>query len=133
MAGWDHVRRMALALPEVSEDGGERPAWRVKGKQFVWDRPLRRGDLAHLGASAPEGPVLGAYVADLGAKEALLGTEAPVLFTTPHFDGYPIVLVRLDEASEALLDELVVEAWLSRAPRRLAASYLASRGDREGG
>ena len=128
MATWDDVRRLALALPETAERAsyGGTPSWTVKDKGFVWDRPLRRADLEALGAAAPDGPVLGARVPDLGAKEALLAAQPDVYFTTPHFDGYPAVLVRLERIDLAELEELVVEAWLARAPKRLAAAYLAS-------
>jgi hypothetical protein len=125
VASWADVRRLALALPETSE----RPAygnaaWRVRDKLFVWERPLRGKELDELGAAAPEGPVLGARVEDLAAKEALLADEPELYFTTAHFDGYPSVLVRLERIGEEDLRELVVEAWLARAPKRLAQSYL---------
>ena len=130
MPTFDDVRRIALALPETSErpsyDG--RPAWRVKQKLFVWERPLRRSDLRALGDAAPDGPLLGVQVGDLGAKEALLASEPDVFLTTPHFDGYAIVLVRLDRIPLDELEELIVEAWILRAPRRLAKQHLdASR------
>jgi hypothetical protein len=96
----------------------------VKDKGFVWERPLRRSDLVALGDAAPEGPILGARVEHLVAKEALLADDPDVFFTTPHFDGYPAVLVRLDRISAEGLEEVVVEAWLSRAPKRLAQAYL---------
>jgi hypothetical protein len=128
VATWDDVRRLALALPDTAERAsyGGTPSWTVKDKGFVWDRPLRRADLEALGADAPDGPVLGARVPDLGAKEALLAAQPDVYFTTPHFDGFPAVLVRLERIDVAELEELVVEAWLARAPKRLAAAYLAS-------
>ena len=126
MASWDDVQRVTASLPEVVVDGGEHPAWRVRKKSFVWDRPLRPADHRHLGAAAPAGPVLGVRVADEGAKQALLAGEGPVVFTTPHFDGYPAVLVDLEQADEQLLTELVVDAWLIQAPKRLAAAYLAA-------
>jgi hypothetical protein len=66
-------------------------------------------------------------VPDLGAKEALLATGGEVHFTTPHFNGYPAILVRLDRMAPPDLEELLVEAWLCRAPKRLAAEYLAAR------
>jgi hypothetical protein len=89
----------------------------------VWERPLRRSDLEALGNQAPDGPILGARVEHLVAKEALLADNPRVYFTTPHFDGFPAVLVRLEEISEGELRELITEAWLSRAPKRLAADY----------
>jgi hypothetical protein len=63
-------------------------------------------------------------VPDLGVKQALLADDADVYFTTPHFDGYPAILVRLDRITPPELEELLVEAWLCRAPKRLAAEYL---------
>jgi hypothetical protein len=120
------VRRIALALPESSEDvsRGLRH-WNVRGKGFVWERPLRRSDLEALGDAAPDGPILGARVEHLVAKEALLADDPGVFFTTPHFDGYPAILVRLDEIDFEGLDEVIVEAWLARAPKRLVKEYLS--------
>jgi hypothetical protein len=125
MATWDDVRRIALALPETSErTSWEHSQWCVKDKGFVWERPLRRSDLEALGADAPDGPILGARVEHLVAKEALLADDPDVYFTTPHFDGYPAVLVRLDSIGLDDLRELIVEAWLCRAPKRLAKAFL---------
>ncbi|MBV9683763.1 MAG: MmcQ/YjbR family DNA-binding protein, partial [Solirubrobacterales bacterium] len=122
MASWDDVRRIALGLPETSErpTHGGNTSWSVRDKPFVWERPLRPADLRALGDEAPEGPILGARVEHLGAKEALLGDDPGVYFTTPHFDGYPAVLVRLQEVPADELEELIVEAWIAQAPRRLA-------------
>lgn len=127
MATWDDVRRLALALPETTEEvtGHDAvPGWRVKGKAFAWERPLRASDLAALGADAPAGPVLATYVPDPGAKQALLADDPAVFFTTPHFDGYSVVLVRLEQIAEPELTELLTEAWLCRAPKRLARQFL---------
>ena len=129
MPSWADVRSIALALPDTSEVlSRELPQWRVRDKLFVWERPLRRADREALGADAPDGPILGVRAEHLGAKEALLADDPAVYFTTPHFDGYPAVLVRLDVIDRAELEELVVEAWLARAPKRLAEDYLATRG-----
>jgi hypothetical protein len=125
VASWDDVRRIALTLPETSERlSRHRPQWRVKDKLFVWDRPLRQSDLEALGDMAPSGPILGARVEHLGAKDALLANDQGIFFTTPHFDGYPAILVRLEEISVEDLDEVIVEAWLARAPKRLVKDYL---------
>ncbi|HEV7176535.1 MAG TPA: MmcQ/YjbR family DNA-binding protein [Solirubrobacteraceae bacterium] len=127
MATWDDVRRIALALPETSERLSHgHPAWRVKDKGFVWDRPLRKSDLEALGEAAPVGPILGARVEHLVAREALLADNPDVFFTTPHFDGYPAVLVQLDRISLDDLNEVIIEAWLVRAPQRLAEQYIES-------
>lgn len=134
MATWDDVRRLALALPETSERvSRDLCQWVVGGKLFVWERPLRRSDLEALGDAAPDGPILGARVEHLVAKEAVLADGSGVFFTTPHFDGYPAILVRLDEIGIDDLEEVVVEAWLVRAPKRLAAAYVAERGGGSGG
>jgi hypothetical protein len=126
MASWDDVRSFALDLPETSERLSHRqPSWRVRDKGFVWERPLRAADLDALGDRAPAGPILGARVEHLGAKEALLADRPEVYFTTPHFDGYPAVLVVLDRIEPDELRELIVEAWLARAPKRLADRYAA--------
>jgi hypothetical protein len=125
MANWEDVRRIALALPETDERlSRDLCQWRVKDKLFVWERPLRRADIEALGDDAPDGPILGARVEHLGAKEALLADDAGAFFTTPHFDGYPAILVRLDDIAVEDLDEVIVEAWLARAPKRLAQAYL---------
>jgi hypothetical protein len=125
MATWDEVRRLALSLPETSERESRGLAqWRVRDKLFVWARPLRASDLRALGDDAPDGPILGARVEHLGAKEALIADNPSVYFTTPHFDGYPAVLTRLDVVGPDELEELVVEAWLCRAPKRLANRYV---------
>jgi len=129
VASWDDVRRIALGLPATSErpTHGGNTSWRVRDKPFVWERPLRPADLRALGDEAPEGPILGARVEHLGAKEALLADDPGVYFTTPHFDGYPAVLVRLQEVPADELEELIVEAWIAQAPRRLAREFIERR------
>jgi len=128
MATWEDVRRIALGLPETTERGSHDglAAWRVRDKMFVWERPLRKADHEELGEAAPPGPILGVRVPDLGAKQALLTGDPEICFTTAHFDGYPAVLVRLERVPVTELEELVVEAWLARAPKRLARDYLAA-------
>ena len=86
---------------------------------------MRKGDLEALGDAAPDGDVLAARIPDLGAKEALIADDPTVYFTTPHFEGYAAILVRLERISEPDLIELLTEAWLCRAPKRLAAALLA--------
>lgn len=127
MATWEDVRRLALALPEVQErvDAGGRPEqWRVRDKLIAWDRPLRAADRAALGDDAPHGPILGVRVPGLDAKEALLAEYPGVCFTTPHFNGYPAILVQLERIAADDLEDLLVEAWLTQAPKRQAETYL---------
>jgi hypothetical protein len=130
VASWDDVRRIALSLPETTEAVSWGNAhWRVKNKGFVWERPLHQSDLAALkalGEDAPDGAILGVRVADLGVKEATIADDPELFSTIPHFDGYPAILVRLDRIGLAELEELIVEAWLDRAPKRLAQQYLDS-------
>lgn len=122
---WDDVRRVALGLPDTSERTRHQGQafWEVHGKGFVWERPLRKSDLAALGDKAPSGPILGVRVPDRGAKEALLADNPAVFFTIPHFDNFNAVLVLLAEIAEDELEEVIVEAWLCRAPKRLAKQY----------
>jgi hypothetical protein len=129
MASWDDVARLALAMPgaEERESRGHRQ-WRVKDKLFVWERPLRRSDLEALGDAAPDGPILGARVEHLVAKDALIADDPDVYFTTPHFDGYPAVLVRLERIDAEELRELVEDAWVQRAPKTVAQAWLADQG-----
>jgi hypothetical protein len=128
MATWRDVSRIALALPGASEEarsGGLR-AWIVNKHFFVWERPLRGSDLKALGDAAPDGPILGVRTADLEMKDVLLASDPAVFFTTPHFNGYPAVLVRLGAIKAARLKGVMVEAWLARAAKRAVAEYLAS-------
>lgn len=135
MVTLDDVRRLALSLPETTEKvSWGQLMWCVKGRGFVWERPLRKTDLAALaalGREAPEGEILGVRVTPED-KEVLLASEPQVFFTIPHLDGFPAVLVRLDAVASDELEELVVDAWLDRAPKRLAAAYLAEHGPDRG-
>ena len=126
MASWHDVRRIALALPGTSEETSAdgKCAWIVNDKFFAWERPLRRSDLAALGDDAPTGAILGVRTSGFEMKEVLLASNPSVYFTTPHFEGYPAVLVRLDKIALKELKALVVEAWLARAPKRLVTAFL---------
>jgi hypothetical protein len=125
VASWRDVSTAALSLPgtAVETSHGQR-AWSVGDKGFVWERPLRRGDLEALGADAPKGPILGVRTDGLEMKEALLAGNPRVYFTTPHFDGFPAVLVQLDKIALKELRAIIREAWLARAPKRLVDVYL---------
>ena len=124
MATWDDVSNIATALPETTRSDSRLREWAVAGKMFIWERPLRKSDLRALGDAAPDGPILGVREADEGVKFALIDDDPGVFFTTPHFDGYSAILVRLDQISVDDLQELLVEAWLLRAPKKVAKAYL---------
>lgn len=123
---------LALALPqtakELSEDG--RPAYLVHGKIFCCHRGRRR-DAIDPQTGERLDDVLMFRVADLGVKELMLADEDGVFFTTPHFDGYPAVLIRIPDLPRLDRDELedmVVEAWLTRAQKRVAKAWLDQHG-----
>jgi len=123
VATWDDVRELALALPGVEEGISHGTvAWRC-GKLVVWVRPLRQRERDELGADAPQGEILGAAVADEGVTFALIAGEPRIFFTTAHFAGYPAVLVRLDVISRARLAEVVTDAWLAVAPKKLVEEF----------
>ena len=122
MASWDDVARIVSELPETAEPSPRN--WRVRKKLIAWERPLRKADYEALGADAPDGDILGARVADEGVKFALIADDPGVYFTTPHFDGYPAVLVRLAEIGVPELEELLTDAWLAQAPKTLAKAFL---------
>jgi len=126
MATWRDVRRHALALPGTSEERTARGwrVWTANKKHLVWERPLLKSDLAALGDDAPSGLVLAVRTADLEMKKVLLASDPDVYFTTPHFDGYPAVLIQLDNISSKELKGVIVEAWLARAQRRAATAFL---------
>ncbi|QYN16488.1 MmcQ/YjbR family DNA-binding protein [Amycolatopsis sp. DSM 110486] len=129
MSTWDDVARLGAQLPgtELVVKRDTR-SWGVKGKAYAWERPLRKTDLDALGDAAPAGDVLAVRVPDVGAKEALLADEPGVFFTTPHFNGYPAVLVRLTEIDLPTLEEALVEGWLCRVPKKVGKQYLEERG-----
>lgn len=125
MATWDDVAGIVGELPLVEERSPH--DWRIGKKLIAWERPLRKSDreaLAARGIEPPEGDILGVRVADEGVKFALIAEEPGVYFTTPHFDGYPAVLVKLDQIDELGLREVITEAWLTQAPKRLVEEFL---------
>jgi hypothetical protein len=125
VATWEDVARIVGGLPLVDEVLPH--DWRVGKKLMAWERPLRKSDreaFAARGAEPPTGDILGVRVADEGIKFALIADEPGVYFTTPHFDGYPAVLVKLADIDVLELRELITEAWLTRAPKQLVKEFL---------
>ena len=122
MATWTDVSRLMKGLPAVERAPGKRE-WRVGKKLLAWERPLRPADRKALGADAPSGPILGVHV-PLEGKQLLLASQPEVYFTTPHFDGWPAILIRLPVIPVDELRELLQQSWLARAPKKLAAQFL---------
>ena len=126
MADAGDVRRLALALPQVQEIDSDGFDFRVGGKGFVWSYPERRrgqprvirADIAVL------------YVGDEAEKQALLLGEPRLFFTTPGYDGWPLVMLRLAEVDADRLEELVTDAWRMRAPAEIAGVSSADPGER---
>ena len=132
MATMADLDELALALPQttkdVSEDG--RPAYFANGKLFCFHRG-RRPDAIDPETGERLADVLMFRVADLDVKDLLLADERGVFFTTPHFRGYPAVLMRIPDLARIDREELrdtVVEAWLTRAPKRVAKAWLDEHG-----
>ena len=112
MADWDTVRELARVFPEAEEDiSHSQPAFRVRGKLFAWMSPHEQG----------------AFVVrvDPDEKEFLIQSQPEVYFSTPHYAGYPAVLVHLDRIDRDELAERIEDAWLLRAPKRVAAEFVA--------
>jgi len=136
MATMADLDELALAMPqatkEVSDDG--RPAYFVHGKLFCCHRG-RRKDAVDPQTGERLDDVLMFRVADLDVKELVLGDDRGVFFTTPHFRGYPAVLIRIPDLARLDRDELresVVEAWLTRAQKRVARAWLAEHAPEDG-
>jgi hypothetical protein len=110
MTGWDAVRELALSLPEVEEETSYgTPAFKVRGKLLA-----RRWQ---------DDPRVLVLRVDPAEQELLVRGRSEAFFITPHYAGYPYVLVRLDEVAADELRELLIDAWLIRAPKRLAAAF----------
>jgi hypothetical protein len=122
MATWDDIRTIAATLPGTVERAPRE--WRARDKSFTWERPLRAADYEALGDAAPDGDILGVRVADVGVADALIADDPAVYFRTPHFAGYPAVLVRLGEIEPDELHDLLRDAWLARVPKKLSRAYL---------
>ena len=124
---------LALSLPqttkEVSEDG--RPSYLVHGKRFLLQRS-RRPDAIDPETGERMDDVLMFRVPDVDVTELMVADERTPFFTTPHFNGYPAVLLRirdLKRVKKAELSDLVAEAWLTRAQKRVAKAWLAENSE----
>jgi hypothetical protein len=120
------MARILGELPEVAEGEhhGHR-TWSVRGKGIAWLRPFSKADLRRFGETTPPvEPILAVNTEDLHEKEGVLAAGIPGVFTIPHFDNYPAVLVELGVVEEADLRDLLVDAWLAVAPVDLVEQYL---------
>ena len=116
----------------MSDDG--RPAYTVHGKAFVFHRRQRR-DAVDATTGERLDDVLMFRVGDLDEKEIRLSDDRSIYFTTPHFDNYPAVLVRIPDLARLDREELydlVVEAWLTRVQKRVAKAWLAEHESDDG-
>jgi hypothetical protein len=113
MVDWETVRTLALALPEVEVDetSDGRPRFRIRGKAFAWMARERDG-----GGLAVR--------VDREEKHLILEASPDVYFSSPHYDGYPGVLIRLEKIEADELAERLEDAWLIQAPKRLARGFL---------
>lgn len=115
MPTWDDVVSIAERFPEVEETTSwQTPSLKVKGKLFARLRTEAEGGLA--------------IVCEPGEKAALLASKDPAFFTTPHYEGYPMILVRLERIDERRLAELVEDAWFLKAPARVRKAWEESQG-----
>jgi hypothetical protein len=132
MATMADLDELALALPQTTKDvsADGRPAYLVHGKLFCCHRGRRR-DAIDPETGERLDDVLMFRVADLDVKELLLSDDRALFFTTPHFDGYAAVLIRIRDLGRLDRDELrdtVAEAWLTRAQKRVAKAWLREHG-----
>ena len=116
MVDWDTVREIALSFPEVEESGEDRVAFRVRGKLIAW------------AARERDGGGLGIRV-DRDEKQLILDANPDVYFSSPHYDGWPGVQIRLEQIDREELRERLEDAWLIQAPKKLAAAYVADTTD----
>jgi hypothetical protein len=113
MATEEDLRAIALALPEAYEHASYAgaPSFRTKPRAFAHLREEPGAVVVHVGSEED--------------KHALIASNPRVFFTTPHYDGYPAVLVRLSEVSREELAELVTDSWRLRAPARVVRQWEA--------
>ena len=127
------VEKLALAMPETvkGEDNEGRPGYSVGGKVICWHRSPRPDALDPKSGERLT-DVFVFRTTDLDVKEMTLQDDRGIFFTTPHWNGYPAVLIRIRDLKHLKrpeLRDLVEEAWLSRAPKRVAKAWLAEQGE----
>lgn len=115
MVDWETVRELALSFPEVEESGESRTAFRVRGKLFAWAARERDGGGLAVRVEREERPLI-------------LDSNPDVYFTSPHYDGWPGVQIRLEAIAADELRDRLEDAWLIQAPKRLATAYLEEQG-----
>jgi hypothetical protein len=114
MADWETVRAIALSFPDVEESSDGGASYRVRGKLFAWAARERDGGGLAIRVESDE-------------KQLILDSNCAVFFSSPHYEGWPGVQIRLEAIGEAELRERLEDAWLIQAPKRLAAAYVAER------
>jgi len=113
---WESVREIAGTLPRAEESATYgQPAFKVDGKLFAWLSPDRHAEGALAVRVDPE------------EKPLLIDSDPAAYFETRHYEGHPILLIRLEQVDRGALEERIEESWLLRAPKRLAAEFLAGR------
>ncbi len=108
MATWDDVRATALALPEAEEGTSYgKPAFKVRKKTFAWESPHEHGALV--------------VKVDPDERSLLIESNPAAYFVTPHYNGYPMLLIHLEQLERDELRERIEDSWLLAAPPKLAA------------
>jgi hypothetical protein len=115
MADWTLVRDLALSFPEVTDSSSGRVAYSVRGKGFAWEARERDGGGLAVRVEREEKPLI-------------LDSDPDVYFTSPHYEGYPAVQIRIERIDADELRERLEDAWLIQAPKSLAKAYLAAGG-----
>jgi len=115
---WDELEALAEQLPDDAAYDPEARSWSRSGSWFARERPLSKKDLSRLGSRAPDSEVVAVRVRDLATKATWVASEPRTCFTTPHFEGYPIVLVDLEQADPFVVEELLLDGY-DVAPTKL--------------
>lgn len=131
MADLADVERLVVMLPGVSEGTryGHR-TWAVASEVFAWERPFSKADVKRFAEQpVPRGAILALVTDGLEDKTSILQAHPDYLFSIPHLEGYPAVLLHLGRASEDDLREALLDAWLVHAPTDVARAYLEQHGE----